>query len=119
MGALKQLLGGQDHASDRTPGRRVPRVSPSWYPHELETSFVVTLWSLGHQLVAWWLSPHDGPTPTPGAAVSSPGSWRADPGQPRTDPTCPWLSFRKTMLNDLLRFDVKDCSWCRWVASEP
>ena len=19
------------------------------------------------------------------------------------------------MLNDLLRFDVKDCSWCRWV----
>lgn len=23
------------------------------------------------------------------------------------------------MLNDLLRFDVKDCSWCRWVASEP
>lgn len=25
------------------------------------------------------------------------------------------LSFRKTMLNDLLRFDVKDCSWCRWA----
>lgn len=24
-------------------------------------------------------------------------------------------SFRKNMLNDLLRFDVKDCSWCRWV----
>lgn len=22
------------------------------------------------------------------------------------------------MLNDLLRFDVKDCSWCRWVALE-
>uniref|UniRef100_A0A5F8HAD8 Leucine zipper like transcription regulator 1 n=1 Tax=Monodelphis domestica TaxID=13616 RepID=A0A5F8HAD8_MONDO len=21
----------------------------------------------------------------------------------------------KTMLNDLLRFDVKDCSWCRWA----
>lgn len=37
--------------------------------------------------------------------------------QARTEPTCPRLSFRKTMLNDLLRFDVKDCSWCRWVAS--
>lgn len=22
-------------------------------------------------------------------------------------------AFRKNMLNDLLRFDVKDCSWCR------
>lgn len=21
--------------------------------------------------------------------------------------------IRKNMLNDLLRFDVKDCSWCR------
>ena len=23
------------------------------------------------------------------------------------------------MLNDLLRFDVKDCSWCRWVSPVP
>ncbi len=31
-----------------------------------------------------------------------------------------WLviSFSKNMLNDLLRFDVKDCSWCRWVLYE-
>lgn len=79
---------------------------------------MVTPWSLGHQRVAWpWLSPHN--RPTPGLQCLSPGSWRADRDQPRTDPTCPWLSFRKTMLNDLLRFDVKDCSWCRWVASEP
>lgn len=28
----------------------------------------------------------------------------------------PFLPRRKTMLNDLLRFDVKDCSWCRWAA---
>uniref|UniRef100_A0A803YJK2 BTB domain-containing protein n=1 Tax=Meleagris gallopavo TaxID=9103 RepID=A0A803YJK2_MELGA len=27
--------------------------------------------------------------------------------------SCPFPSRRKTMLNDLLRFDVKDCSWCR------
>lgn len=39
------------------------------------------------------------------------------PEQVGTEATSPWLSFRKTMLNDLLRFDVKDCSWCRWVAS--
>lgn len=22
------------------------------------------------------------------------------------------------MLNDLLRFDVKDCSWCRWALGD-
>lgn len=61
------------------------------------------LWAFGHQLAAWpWPSPHNGPHP-----------WAAVSDRPRTDPTCPWLSFRKTMLNDLLRFDVKDCSWCR------
>lgn len=38
------------------------------------------------------------PDPQPGSAVS------------------PFPPCRKTMLNDLLRFDVKDCSWCRWAA---
>lgn len=78
------------------------------------------LWALGYWLVACpWLSPQ-APSPSPlGHRVHFPGSGQAPPQRAYWDQPHPhWLCFRKTMLNDLLRFDVKDCSWCRWVASE-
>lgn len=49
------------------------------------------------------------------------GSRAEGPWPPLSDPwpgsaASPVPPRRKTMLNDLLRFDVKDCSWCRWAA---
>lgn len=49
------------------------------------------------------------------------GSRAEGPWPPLSDPrpgsaASPFPPRRKTMLNDLLRFDVKDCSWCRWAA---
>ena len=54
---------------------------------------------------------------TPGPAPTGGSLWGLALPEPLNQLPRPrlLLSFRKTMLNDLLRFDVKDCSWCRWV----
>ena len=76
------------------PGtRRASRPWAGWSRIHGELPLGSRLWTLEHQLAALAEPPNQLPV-----------SVRRSP-----------LSFRKTMLNDLLRFDVKDCSWCRWV----
>lgn len=77
----------------RVPGtRRASRPWAGWSRIHGELPLGSRLWTLEHQL----------------AALAEPLNQL--PVSIRRSP----LSFRKTMLNDLLRFDVKDCSWCRW-----